>query len=349
MGNKNFEVADALNGFVCGFDVYCGKYETSCAKNASVLDQDCTQTTKTVVGLLDSVQLLDKGHFVYLDNFYNSYELNLELLGRYTFVCGTLRKNRKGNPKAVVNAKLKKGEAVYRRNGNVLCMKWCQKKKCVTMMSTIHSACYVEVTKGNRGNMKINKPLAVHDYTQKMGGVDKSDQFMTYYSGVRRSIKWTTKLAIHLFSMCITNAYILYTKYGDKNENEKLDHEGYILNIAQYLIDEGLKTRVLPNPPERSGVVKNFTSGKHFPELILQKEGAKRKPSRPCFACNGSWDDMRKRRLPKRCSGIWCKECKKVLCVTPCFDTFHTNENYREVLLEMRFGNNRGENKNGDN
>ena len=28
-----------------------------------------------------SVQLLDKGHFVYLHNFYNSYELNLELLG----------------------------------------------------------------------------------------------------------------------------------------------------------------------------------------------------------------------------------------------------------------------------
>ena len=66
-----------------------------------------TQTTKTVVGLLDSLQLLEKGHFVYLDHYYNSYELNSELLGRYTFVCGTIRKNRKGNSKAVVNAKLK--------------------------------------------------------------------------------------------------------------------------------------------------------------------------------------------------------------------------------------------------
>ena len=86
-------------------------------------------------------------------------------------------------------------------------------------------------------------------------------------------------------------AYILYTKYGDKNE--KLDHEEYILNIVQYLIDEGMKMRVLQNLPEGSGVVKNLTSGNHFPELIPQKEGAKRKPSRPCFACNGSWDDMR--------------------------------------------------------
>ena len=261
-------MADALNGFVCGFDVYCGKNETSCAKNATVLDPDCTQTTRTVVGLLDSVQLLDKGHSVFLDNFYSSYELNLEILGQYTFVCGTLRKNRKGNPKAVVNAKLKKGEAVYRRNGNVLCLKWCQKKKCVTMMSTIHFACYVEVNKGNGGNRKINKPLPVHDYTQRMGGVDKSDQFMTYYSGVRRSIKWTTKLAIHLFSMCITNAYILHTKYGDKNE--KLDHEEYILNIVQYLIDEN---KSFTKSTRKKWGCEKFDIGQPFPKTDTTEGG----------------------------------------------------------------------------
>ena len=47
------------------------------------------------VGLLDSVQLLDKGHIVYLDNFYNSFQLQSELLSRDTYTVGTLRKNRK--------------------------------------------------------------------------------------------------------------------------------------------------------------------------------------------------------------------------------------------------------------
>ena len=89
---KIFEVADALNGYVCGFDVYCGKNETSCANDANVFDPECTKTTRTVIGLLDSVQLLDKGHFVYVDNWYNSYELSLELLGCYSFICGTLQK-----------------------------------------------------------------------------------------------------------------------------------------------------------------------------------------------------------------------------------------------------------------
>ena len=341
---KLFAVADASNGFVCGFDVYCGKDQISCASNATVIDaHDCTKTTRTVVGLLDSIKLLDKGHFVYFDNFYNSYQLNLELLGRYTFSAGTLRKNRKGNPKAVVNAKLKKGETVYRRNGNVLCLKWCEKKRCVTMMSTIHSAVYVELNRRFGGDDKILKPLVVYDYTQQMGGVDRNDQYMTYFSPLRRTIKWPTKLAIHLFSLCVTNAYILHKHYGQRGV--KLDHEEFILKIVEYLLEEGMKTRVLGNPPEKivSGLVRNIPVGDHFPEQIPRKEGTKRKPSRPCFACNGSWADIRTRRLPKRCSGIWCKICKKVLCVTPCFDVFHTKENYKDILLNMRFGNDNGD------
>ena len=106
-----------------------------------------TQTPRTVVGLLDSVQLLGKGHIVYLDNFYNSYQLNLELYVRDMYVAGMLRSNRKGKSKAVVTAKLKKGEAVYRRNGPVLCLRWCEKKRMVTMMSTVHPAVNVEVKK----------------------------------------------------------------------------------------------------------------------------------------------------------------------------------------------------------
>ena len=63
----------------------------------------------------------------------------------------------------------KKGEAVYRRNGPVLCLRWCEKKRMVTMMSTVHPAVYVEVKK-KYSDEKIMKPLAVYDYTQRMAG-----------------------------------------------------------------------------------------------------------------------------------------------------------------------------------
>ena len=121
----------------------------------------------------------------------------------------------------------------------------------------------------------------MYDYTQQMGGVDRNDQYMTYFSPLRRTIKWPTKLAIHLFSLCVTNAYILHKHYGPRGV--KLDHEEFILKIVEYLLEEGMKTRVSGNPPERivSGLVRNIPVGDHFPEQIPRKEGTKRKPSSP--------------------------------------------------------------------
>ena len=76
--------------------------------------------------------------------------------------------------------------------------------------------------------------------------MDKHDQFNTYYNPPRRSLKWTTKMSLHLLSMCMTNAYILYTTYGP--DGPKLDHEEYILSIARILIEEGLRTSHLNTP-----------------------------------------------------------------------------------------------------
>ena len=69
---KLFEVSDAKKGFVIGFEVYTGKITTQCAVNAQVLDPDCNQTTRVVIGLLDKARLLDKEHHVYMDNYYSN-------------------------------------------------------------------------------------------------------------------------------------------------------------------------------------------------------------------------------------------------------------------------------------
>ena len=65
--------------------------ECECAQIAKTLDSDCTQTTKTVVGLMQKCNLLGKGHHVYLDNYYCSPELFLELYYLEKFACGTVR------------------------------------------------------------------------------------------------------------------------------------------------------------------------------------------------------------------------------------------------------------------
>ncbi|GLV37476.1 hypothetical protein CBL_10558 [Carabus blaptoides fortunei] len=63
---------------------------------------------------------LNRGHHLYMDNFYNSVGLSKELLELKTHTTGTLRRNRKENPKVVVNQKLRRGEYIWRRSGDVI-------------------------------------------------------------------------------------------------------------------------------------------------------------------------------------------------------------------------------------
>ena len=74
--------------YVVGFDVYTGKNKTDSFKTAKTLDPKCTPTTKTVVGLLQSCNLVGKGHHIYLDNYYSSPELFWNYITWKHFVVG---------------------------------------------------------------------------------------------------------------------------------------------------------------------------------------------------------------------------------------------------------------------
>ena len=59
-----------------------------------------------------------------MDKFYNLVPLTKALTSKTSYGCGTLRSNRKENPKNVMTKKLKKGEMVWRRNDDVTVCKW---------------------------------------------------------------------------------------------------------------------------------------------------------------------------------------------------------------------------------
>ena len=274
-----------------------------------------------------------------MDNYYSSPELFKELHARQTYACGTARSNRKFMPKAVVKAKLKKGECVFRRDGPLLCYKWCEKRD-VLMLSTIHEAVFVETGKVDRDGKKVEKPEGVFHYCKKMGGVDLNDQLLNYYSFLRKSVKWSRKLLIYLFNIVVLNAYILNKIYG----SETLTHDEYRDRMVKFLIREGLKSYNIPIPPvlsrkigKRHGqdhAVKRLTE-RHFPSYIPQGEGRKRqRPSRPCFVCNrlpGLEVQLRTKR-----TSFWCKDCGKVLCIHPCFEIYHTTSDFKRIAIDYR-------------
>ena len=210
---KLFMVSEPSTGYICGFEVYTGDVSGQSQGNVQEV-QDASKTSCTVLGLLDSVQLLDMGHHVYFDNYYNSPDLIDLLYKRKTHACGTVRKNQKSLPLAVTKAKLKQGETVFCHKNNLLALKWMDKRE-VYILSGLHKATNVISKKTNYKGKKVTKPQPVFLYHRYMSGVDLTDQFLQYHSCLCKSVKWSKKFFVHCLNMVILNAHILHKKYSD--------------------------------------------------------------------------------------------------------------------------------------
>ena len=129
---------------------------------------------------------------VIADNFFTSISLAKRLLEHDTYLIGTLRSNRVGFGSEVVRKKLRRGEIYGLQNEDgVKLVKW-KDKKDVLMISTrpSHSAVVVNTGNINSKNESIMNPQVVLDYNEGRQGTDLSGQLSTYFTCLRRSIKW---------------------------------------------------------------------------------------------------------------------------------------------------------------
>ena len=129
-------VREPSTSYICGLVVYTGGASGQSHGNAQEL-QDASKMSCIVLGLLGSVQLLDMGHHLYFDHYYNNPNLIDLLYKRKTHACGTVRKNQKSLPLAVTQAKLKQGETVFCHKNNLLALKWIDKRE-VYILSGLH-------------------------------------------------------------------------------------------------------------------------------------------------------------------------------------------------------------------
>ncbi|CAH1985485.1 unnamed protein product [Acanthoscelides obtectus] len=126
------------------------------------------------------------------------------MLDSNTHLIGTIRKNRKGLPKKVVDKKLKKGEvAGMESKDGITLLKW-KDQRDVLVLSTKHDAEMVE-----RKNTRI--PKVVIDYNRGNSSVDLSDQMGSYSNPLRRSVKWYRQIAFELLlKTSMVYDFILY-------------------------------------------------------------------------------------------------------------------------------------------
>lgn len=103
---------------------------------------------------------LDSGRCLYADNWYTSIDLAEKLLDRKTHLVGTLRSNRKRNPKEVMAKKLDKGWVIAKQNRRgIMILRW-RDRRDVLMLSTMHTNLMIHF---NQRRTEIEKPKVIAD------------------------------------------------------------------------------------------------------------------------------------------------------------------------------------------
>ena len=302
-----------VEGYTWNFKVYCGREEEGGRGNVQTLHSE-----NVVMKLMEN--LLLAGRTLFVDNFYTSLTLANALLAKQTFMCGTLRQNRKGNPKEVCQKKQKRGDVIGSETENgIRVIKWMDKRP-VLMMTTKpeHFDVLIATGRKKQNNEDVLKPQAVLDYNAAKKGVDVSDQMSAYYTCVRKTVKWYKKVFIEIIlGTAILNSWYVHSKLSGR----KVD----ILNFRDAVIDEMTKQANESHEEEtlpvkaRKVPLQRHHLGKH--------DGPARKMRKRCKNC---YDNIKRsegtevaRKRAKRVS-TFCEECedKPSLCLD-CFNKLH--------------------------
>ncbi|XP_003740690.1 piggyBac transposable element-derived protein 4-like [Galendromus occidentalis] len=272
-----------------------------------------------------SEPFLDDGWTLVTDNYFTSVPLAKELLGRHTNLLGTLRRHRKFLPQNVVTARLDRNQLTGRisRDGIVV-GKW-KDKRDVLFLSTKHDLRMA--SSGRRvakkdGVQKV-KPLAVIEYNKAKQGVDISDQLASFYSPLRKTIRWYHKVVFELLlNTAVVNSRIIFNKLTGRAMSMKTFRAAIVEDFLQ--IDSDSST---PKPSSQESRENHGQNSNRIHSLITseRKDMRGRKIRGKCQDCYSRLSTSRGRISAQNTVkkvNTRCQECQRWLCV-PCFTKSH--------------------------
>ena len=258
-GVKNWVLADSVFPYVCNFQIYTGKNDKT---------PEAGLSHRVILDLAQPY--LNKGHRLFMDNFYSSPTLYEELYEKKTLACGTVRQDRKGMPSAIMTKftpNYTRGQSTFLKYKNVTVVRW-KDKRDVFALSTFH---------GNACNDELpHKPEMIETYNQFINGVDRADQLLTYDSLNKKSHKWWKKVFWRLLELCITNVHQI-RKFKDNSAAHKDLRISLAYSLCQPLLDmraAGNRRCSCPGPG-RPPADLSWLKGKHFASGA--KKGGERK------------------------------------------------------------------------
>lgn len=255
-------------------------------------------TSYVVLDLLN--EYLDSGHSVYLDNFYNSFELADNLTRRDTYCTGILNFKRKNNPKDLLAIKLKNDQTDARYSHSITIGKWKNKREIeVLYISNEFNNRIIEYANNKK------KPAPIFHYNKHLGRVDHKDQINSYNACERTELRWYKKLGLHFIQLMLLNSYYLHQKYS----HDKLSFYKFRLSVLEKLLHIDQANIIVKRERDVT---------RHIPTKISTTNKKGETSRKRCRVC--SRHKIRKSTL------YHCERCdsKPGLCVGECFELFHS-------------------------
>ncbi len=320
-GYKLFVLADSACGYTWNFFVYEGKSSMATGKGLSY---------DSVVRLLD-LSVLGKGYHVYMDNFYTSPGLLLDLLEKKMLACGTIRSHVQGFPRTRANElseRAQRGSIRWLREGKLLFVRWMDTKM-VSMCSTIHKAYdgstvsrRVKNPKNEWEKRQITIPAAAKDYNKYMGGVDLSDALIGYYNVIHKTKKWYKTFFFHFVDIGVVNSLILHQYLLKSQKKTPLTQKEF----REALVAELAGIVIPPSASEDAEPSKSCDQETSRPSAVEEElcwpeyfGSDARSGRRVCVLCKISGHKVK--------TPVYCTKCSVALCFVSsrnCFKKWHT-------------------------
>lgn len=302
---------NATNGYLITFEPYQGKNNLVCSTN----DDRFGKCAGSVLNLLDKYKDDQRNYpySIFIDNFFTTLPLIIELQTRGYNCIGTVKSNRIPGDCGLTDCKLfnKKQRGSFETtlgktddNQSLCIVRW----KDNAIVTVASSLCDTKSNRNVRRWCKIERkkvsvpiPNLIHNYNCNMGGTDRMDQNVNKFRIGIRGKKWWWCLFTWLIDVSINNAWTLANSCG--KDTPQKDFRRHI--ALHYVNKFGVA-------PKASGRRTNVPNDERYDRISHFIQGVQ--------------DNKRRRCAMADCHSVGrteCSKCKVGLCVK-CFLPYHT-------------------------
>ena len=132
--------------------------------------------------------------------------------------------------------------------------------------------------------------------------------------------------------MTLVNARVILNKLRASKDKNEMPLKKFLHSVCKDMAAEGGVQINDSDESDDDGELSRLKA-RHFPSYIPPTE-KKDKPTRTCVVCSAKEKYLRKTNQQQKTdrkrkeTSFECRKCGVPLCVAPCFEAYHTEQNY---------------------